>query len=712
MKKKRIIFLFACVVFSLLLAVTAACTVQGKQGPQGIQGIQGVQGEKGDTGAQGPQGEKGDTGAQGPQGEKGDTGAQGPQGEKGDTGAQGPQGEKGDTGAQGPQGEKGDTGAQGPQGEKGDTGAQGPQGEKGDTGAQGPQGEKGDTGAQGPQGEKGDTGAQGPQGEKGDTGAQGPQGEKGDSAPHANEKHTVKFDAQGGELPPDFQKEITVNYGDVLDLPIPTRNNFTFLGWFTGDTVNDGQFTTVMPVTKDLTLSARWKSVAKYSVSFDTNDGEPMDAVEYYADEKIENLPRPKKTDNDFVGWYYDQGFEKPVEYPFTLSGSIIVYARWKEAFYTITFHTNAGVAPEPIKAKGGTQYQSFTAPEVENYTFKGWYYNSGYTSEVKFPFVLHENTDIYGKLEYNDPYNEYTKISDVVQLQNINDMNGKYIITQNIDCKNYELRPIGSESNPFKGEFIGEGHTISNFSVYADPTVNYYGLFVVNEGTISNVKFDNVTFNVTNKNKVERYIGLVCANNKGTIKQVYCNADISFIDKVSLGYKFYLGEIAGKNESNITDCEVAGKVSANITDGATGSHNVVNADINVGGIAGENAGTVGKCLVKSVISVVKTGGGKIHLGGIAGVNGGTVEYCLFTSSLSASKSSTVEFIDAIATNTGDGKQTSCYRAYNVTTSGGMVITEEYLNDKTFYTGMLKWSEAVWDLSSLNFAQGLYPKLK
>ncbi len=705
MKRFKPIFYVMIFMLAIAMVFAAACSVQGERGPQGeqgIQGIQGIQGEKGETGAQGPQGEKGETGAQGPQGEKGETGAQGPQGEKGETGAQGPQGEKGETGAQGPQGEKGETGAQGPQGEKGETGAQGPQGEKGETGAQGPQGEKGETGAQGPQGEKGETGAQGPQGEK---------GEKGDDAPHANETHTVKYNVNGGELPQDVQEEITVNYGDVLDLPIPTRDNYTFLGWFTGDTVNDGQFTTVTPVTRDVTLTARWKAVAKYKVTFDTAGGDHMDAVEYYADEQIEKLPDPTKTDYDFVGWYTDQDYAEPVQYPLQLSGNIVVYALWKEAEYTITFHTNVALTPDPIKAKGGTEYRNFTVPEVENYTFIDWYFNENYTQKVEFPFVLHADVDIYGKWEYDDPYKDYTKIKDIMQLQNITDMSGKYILTDDIDCKNAELRTFGSESNPFKGEFIGEGHTISNFSLYADAAVNYYGLFAVNEGTIANVRFENATLNATNSNKVERYIGLVCAYNKGTVKQVYCNATVSFTDKVDEGYKSYFGMIAGKSEGNILDCEVVGEVSSKITSGI--NYNSI-ADINVGGIAGENTGTVGKCLVMSTINVSKKNRtGKTHLGGIAGVNSGTVEYCLFTSSVSVSGSSDVECIDAIATNTGEGKQTSCYRAYTVKASGGMMVTEEYLNDKnTFYVEMLGWSESVWDLSNLNFAEGLYPVLR
>ena len=328
----------------------------------------------------------------------------------------------------------------------------------------------------------------------------------------------------------------------------------------------------------------------------------------------------------------------------------------------------------------------------------------------MKFPFVLHENTDIYGKLEYNDPYNEYTKISDVVQLQNITDMNGKYLITQNIDCKNYELRPFGSESNPFKGEFIGEGHTISNFSIYADSTVNYYGLFVVNEGTISNVKFDNVTITLKASAKTVRYLGLICGVNSGTIKNVYVNGKISFSDDYKYGTQFYMGGIAGKNNGNISNCMFGGNLTSNTKGDSIRGHDELNAHL--GGISGENNSTVSRCFVTGTINSSKIyKGGKIYCGGISGLNSATIEYSLFAGKVNSTESADTN-IDAIATNTGDGKQTSCYRTYNVTTSGGMVITEEYLNDKTFYTGMLKWSEAVWDLSSLNFAQGLYPKLK
>lgn len=353
-----------------------------------------------------------------------------------------------------------------------------------------------------------------------------------------------------------------------------------------------------------------------------------MDAVEYYADEQIEKLPDPTKTDYDFAGWYRDQYYSDPVQYPLQLSGDIVVHALWKEAEYTITFHTNVVITPDPVKAKGGTEYQSFTVPEVENYTFIDWYLNETYTQKVEFPFVLHANVDIYGKWEYDDPYKDYTKIKDIMQLQNITDMNGKYVLTDDIDCKNAELRTFGSESNPFKGEFIGDGHTISNFSIYADAAVNYYGLFAVNEGTIASVKFENATLNVSNENKAARYIGLVCAKNKGTVKQVYCNGQIVFSNNTTETSHAYLGGITGANEGNIENCMTCGNVTFKVNPWLLTSFH---PNTKIGGICGTNSEKISKCLSSlSLRDSTQYGYEEVYFCGISGENSGTAEYCLW----------------------------------------------------------------------------------
>lgn len=739
MKRKRLLVVLTnCFLFVLCLALFCACAGEkGEKGDPGAQGVQGEQGIQGEQGPQGPQGEKGDTGADGKsaydiwkenghsgteedflewlQGEKGEgsQGSQGEKGEKGDTGADGKSAydiwkENGHSGTEQDflewlKGEKGDTGTQGLQGEKG---------EKGDTGAQGPQG---------PQGEKGDTGADGKSAydiwkENGHSGTEQDflewlQGEKGENYPHANEKHTVTFDAQGGDLPKEFKKEQTVSYGDVLELPIPTRENFTFLGWFTGDTVNDGQFTNVSPVTKDITLYARWQAKTKYRITFDTQNGDPMQPAEYFAGQTVEKLPDPTRTDYDFVGWYYDEAFERPVEYPLTITGNLFVYAQWKKTMYTITFHVNAGDTPSPIRAEAGTRYSSFEAPQVQNYLFKGWYYNAQYTQEVQFPIELHSDLHIYGHWE-KDPLAEYTKIDDFMQLQKITDMNGKYVLTEDIDCSGLQIPMFAPDGNPFTGDFNGAGHKIYNFSIYVS-SGNKIGFFGVNEGTIQNLKLEQVTLTVAGSWGCNA--GLMCSAvvgyNKGQIKNVAVSANIDF--RNSAGMFSYpssiVGGVAGKNDGTISNVQFTGSLSA--VGNSDPSYNDTCFHF-VGGVVGENTGTVEKAFVCAQISTqTKSGGPRCSVGGVVGRNAGKVENCLFNGDIT-DVNHWCQLNAICALTEGNGTQQQCYKAYTVTVTGGSPAIESALNRKSFYTDTLGWDESVWDLEGLNFSGQKYPKLK
>ena len=197
-------------------------------------------------------------------------------------------------GLQGAQGEKGEVGEQGLQGEKGDMGAHGPQG------VQGEQGEKGETGAQGEQGEKGETGVQGPQGEQGEKGEDGATWLFGEGVPSAElgkngdfyfdtqaldiyvkvlgvwgkvgtfreerEEIEITFDAGAGRLPDEIPTIQKIFKGDCLDLPVPKREGYVFLGWYYGTGVNAGKATDFTPFMRDVTLTAHWREA--YHLSF------------------------------------------------------------------------------------------------------------------------------------------------------------------------------------------------------------------------------------------------------------------------------------------------------------------------------------------------------------------------------------------------------------------------------------------------------------
>ncbi|MFA7126307.1 MAG: InlB B-repeat-containing protein [Bacilli bacterium] len=80
---------------------------------------------------------------------------------------------------------------------------------------------------------------------------------------------TITFDVMGGEMPQDMSTVITnIPKGDSISLPIPTKDGYAFCGWFSGFGVNDGQFTNVMAVTKNMTLVAKWEEDLQPLIDF------------------------------------------------------------------------------------------------------------------------------------------------------------------------------------------------------------------------------------------------------------------------------------------------------------------------------------------------------------------------------------------------------------------------------------------------------------
>jgi uncharacterized repeat protein (TIGR02543 family) len=72
------------------------------------------------------------------------------------------------------------------------------------------------------------------------------------------EKFTVTFDTLGGEMPLEYPVTIEVEKGNSVNLPIPTKEGYVFMGWVTGYTVNDTLFNSYLPVTKNMNLYAEW----------------------------------------------------------------------------------------------------------------------------------------------------------------------------------------------------------------------------------------------------------------------------------------------------------------------------------------------------------------------------------------------------------------------------------------------------------------------
>jgi uncharacterized repeat protein (TIGR02543 family) len=90
-----------------------------------------------------------------------------------------------------------------------------------------------------------------------------------DLASNTQVTYTVKFDAMGGDLPTGSQLEYEVVSGTYFtnngySIPIPTKNGYNFIGWYTTKVVSptSGLFTDLTPIFGDLVLYAAWEEVA------------------------------------------------------------------------------------------------------------------------------------------------------------------------------------------------------------------------------------------------------------------------------------------------------------------------------------------------------------------------------------------------------------------------------------------------------------------
>ena len=118
----------------------------------------------------------------------------------------------------------------------------------------------------------------------------------------------VEFDCHGGYLDMD----IPYNYeagSVILQLPVPKHSkDRTFLGWYTGSTINDKKVSNYDPIYSDITLVARWD---KYDVTFENEFGNSRTVIVESGDTIDGGLYIPSRPDENgihyrFVGWDFD----------------------------------------------------------------------------------------------------------------------------------------------------------------------------------------------------------------------------------------------------------------------------------------------------------------------------------------------------------------------------------------------------------------------
>jgi uncharacterized repeat protein (TIGR02543 family) len=140
--------------------------------------------------------------------------------------------------------------------------------------------------------------------------------------------------------------------GEDATLPAPTREGYTFGGWFL-DQDYQTELTEAMlrdgSITEDVTVYAKWNPMTN-TVTFVTNGGESIDPKSVNIGNKLQVPFAPYRYGYVLEGWYTDnETFTNAFDFNSVVSEAVTLYAKWTEVPET------AGLNYSLIA--GGTQY-------------------------------------------------------------------------------------------------------------------------------------------------------------------------------------------------------------------------------------------------------------------------------------------------------------------------------------------------------------------
>jgi len=196
--------------------------------------------------------------------------------------------------------------------------------------------------------------------------------------------YTITFNANSGTVTPSTS---TTGLNRTLaSLPTPTRDGYTFDGWFTAET-GGTHVTTSTVFSANATIYARWTLIT-YTVIFNANNGSvsPTSSTTGIG-WKLTSLPTPTRDGYTFDGWFTEETGGTQVTTSTVFNADTTIYAQWTVTLYTVTFNANSGSGTAPASITNivrGSTLSAEQMPSTSGFTKSGyandgkWYTRTG----------------------------------------------------------------------------------------------------------------------------------------------------------------------------------------------------------------------------------------------------------------------------------------------------------------------------------------------
>lgn len=154
---------------------------------------------------------------------------------------------------------------------------------------------------------------------------------------------------------------------------------------------------------------------------------------------KFTESAKPPKENHTFAGWYNgDEKFDFDADT--TKAPNVLnLVAKWNINQYTVKFVSDHGsFADQTIEHGKPIDTDKLTIPEVEGYTFDGWYADKDHKTKFDFSTPITSNTTVYAKWEKNAPV-----LPDTYALN----VSGAFVYVDGVDV----TAPAGDTSLPLE---------------------------------------------------------------------------------------------------------------------------------------------------------------------------------------------------------------------------------------------------------------------
>ncbi len=195
----------------------------------------------------------------------------------------------------------------------------------------------------------------------------------------------------------------------LTEQPQWEKENYTLVGWAIGDNVYTFEEILQIPVTQDVTYTARWAE--NPTITFDqgeyTDSLYPVEPMVVPYGSTVKQFPTPQWRFNSvamaFDGWYLDQELTQEVASDYQFTEDTILYAKWspKDEGYYVYFMDFEREDGQPLvlatysvtEGKTTSAYVPTNAPDGKEWDGK-WYLDSARSIEYNFRIPVSQMTD------------------------------------------------------------------------------------------------------------------------------------------------------------------------------------------------------------------------------------------------------------------------------------------------------------------------------